>query len=83
MKKGLQTIGHWTPFAFCALISYIALYASRSLNAEWWMGPFLSFLPMCFFFVGAATWQTQKEVRELRKQVTDLQAKQVSSHATA
>ena len=83
MKPTLQTIGHWTPFVFCALISSIALYASRSLNAEWWMGPFLSFLPMCFFFVGAATWQTQKEVRELRKQLADLQAKQIGSHATA
>ena len=30
---------------------------------------------MCFVFVGASTWQMQKEIRLLRKQVTDLQTK--------
>lgn len=83
MKQSLHSFGHWAPFAFCALISSVALYASRSLNAEWWMGPFLSFLPMCFFFVGSATWQMQKEVRELRKQVAELQGKQTGLHAPA
>jgi hypothetical protein len=80
VKQTLQTIGHWTPFAFCTLIS---LSASRNLDEAWGMGVFLSFLPMSFFFVGAATWQMQKEVRELRKQVMDLRAKQVSSLAVA
>jgi len=44
---------------------------------------FFSFLPMCFIFVGAATSQMQKEIRELRKQVVDLQTKQSSSHDVA
>jgi polyhydroxyalkanoate synthesis regulator phasin len=38
---------------------------------------------MCFFFVGSATSQMQKEIQELRKQVADLQSKQVSSHDAA
>jgi hypothetical protein len=83
MKQTLQTIGHWTPAAFCALISFTALSASSSPDAGWWKPAFFSFLPMCFFFVGSATWQMQKEIHELRKQVTDLQDRQVSSHAAA
>jgi hypothetical protein len=43
---------------------------------EWWKPMFFSFLPMCFFFVGSATWQMQKEIRELRRQVAELQDKQ-------
>jgi hypothetical protein len=50
-----------------------------SLTSSWAI-PFLCFLPMCFFFVAAVTSNMQREIRELRKQVTDLQAKQVSSH---
>lgn len=83
MKQTLQTVGHWTPAAFCAFISFNALSASGSSDAGWWKPAFFSFLPMCFFFVGSATWQMQKEIRELRKQVTDLQDKQVSSHVVA
>jgi len=77
MNQTLQTIGHWTPAAFCAFISFTALsaYASGSPDAGWWKPAFFSFLPMCFVFVGASTWQMQKEIRLLRKQVTDLQAK--------
>ncbi len=79
MKQTLQSIGHWTPAVFCAFISLTALFASSSHpDAGWWKPAFFSFLPMCFFFVGSATWQMQKEIRELRKPVTDLQSKQVS-----
>jgi hypothetical protein len=75
VKQVLQTIGHWYPAAFCAFLSYTALFASRNPDAGWWKGPLLSFLPMCFFFVGHETWKLQKEIRELRKLVTDLQGK--------
>jgi hypothetical protein len=80
MKQTLQSIGHWTPAAFCAFICFLALFAApHTGNVEWWKPAFLSFLPMCFFFVGAATWQMQTEIRELRKQVVDLQSQQTSS----
>ncbi len=84
MKQTFQTLGHWTPAAFCAFICINALFfAPKDVNVEWWKPVFFSFLPMCFFFVGSATWQMQKEIRDLRKQVTALQNKQVSSHDAA
>ena len=83
MKQTLQTLGHWAPVAFCAFICLIVLFTPSSGNIEWWKPVFFSFLPMCFFFVGAATSQMQKEIRELRKQVADLQSKQASSHDAA
>jgi hypothetical protein len=44
---------------------------------------FFSFLQMCFFFVGSATSQMQKEIQELWEGVADLQSKRVSSHDAA
>ncbi len=70
-----QTLGHWTPAAFCAFISLTALFASTASDAGWWRPAFFAFLPMCFFFVGAATSGMQREIRELRKQLTELQEK--------
>jgi hypothetical protein len=83
MKLTLQSIGHWTPAAFCAFISFTALSESGSPDAGWWKPAFFSFLPMCFVFVGSATWQMQKELRESRKQLTDLQAKQTRARVVA
>lgn len=78
--KTMKTITHWIPAGFCAFICLLALFfAPGSPGSEWWKPVFLSFLPMCFFFVGVVTSQTQREIRELRKQVSDLQNKQVSS----
>jgi hypothetical protein len=77
MKQTMQTLGHWAPAAFCAFICLNSLFlAPVTPGVEWWKPMFFSFLPMCFFFVGSATWQMQKEIRELRKQVAALQDKQ-------
>ena len=71
-----QKISHWIPAAFCAFICLNALFfAPTSPGVEWWKPVFFSFLPMCFYFVVAEISQMQKEIRELRKQVTDLQSK--------
>jgi hypothetical protein len=78
IKTMKQTLGHWIPAAFCAFISLIALFASSGPDAGWWRPTFFAFLPMCFFFVGTATSQMQREIRELRKQVVELQAKRVA-----
>jgi hypothetical protein len=40
---------------------------------------FLSFLPMCFFFVGIATSNMQREIRELRQELDDLRREQLKS----
>ena len=72
-----QLVRHWIPAAFCAFISFIALCASVGSDAGWWRPAFFAFLPMCFFFVGAVTSQMQGEIRELRKQLAELQEKRV------
>jgi len=72
-----QAIAHWVPAAFCAFISLIALFASSGSDAGWWRPAFFAFLPMCFFFVGAATSRMQSEIRDLRKQIVELQGNAV------
>jgi hypothetical protein len=80
MKQKLQALGHWAPAAFCAFICLNALFFTPGTRGvvEWWKPVFFSFLPMCFFFVGCAMSQMQRELRDLRKQVADLQGKQAS-----
>lgn len=70
-------LAHWIPAAFCAFLSLIALFASSGSDAGWWRPAFFAFLPMCFFFVGAATSRMQSEIRDLRKQIVELQGKAV------
>ena len=65
---------HWIAPAFCAFISVIAMAASVG-NAESWRPAFFAFLPMCFYFVAVVTSQMQVEIRELRKQLAELQPK--------
>ena len=72
-----QLIVHWIPAAFCGVISLLALFTSTNPEGGWWKPVFFSFLPLCFFFVGAATSSMQLEIRELRKQLTDLQEKKI------
>jgi hypothetical protein len=72
-----QALAHWMPAAFCAFVSLIALFASSGADAGWWRPAFFAFLPMCFFFVGAATSRMQSEIRDLRKQLVELQGKAV------
>ena len=75
----MKTISHWIPAAFCAFISLIALFAStRSPDPGWWRPAFFAFLPMCFFFVGSATTQMHRELRELRQRITELEQKRAS-----
>lgn len=75
----MKTITHWIPAAFCAFLSLIALFAFvRSPNFGWWRPVFFAFLPMCFFFVGSATAQMHRELRDLRKRLTDLEQKTAS-----
>ncbi len=72
-----QTVSHWIPAAFCALISLTAIFASVGSDAGWWRPTFFAFLPMCFLFVGAATSRMQREIRELRDQIAEMHKNQV------
>jgi hypothetical protein len=75
----MKAITHWIPAAFCAFISLIALFASvGSPDPGWWRPAFFAFLPMCFFFVGTATTQMQRELRALQQRLTELELKRVN-----
>jgi hypothetical protein len=75
----MKTINHWIPAAFCAFISLIALFASiNSPDSGWWRPAFFAFLPMCFFFVGSATTQMHRELRELRGRIAELEQQKAS-----
>lgn len=68
---------HWVPASYCAFISLIALASTVTAVAypgasAWGMPAFYSFLPMCFFFVGAITTQQQKEIDSLRQELAQL-----------
>lgn len=71
----MKPISHWMPAAFCAFLSLMALALQTVSDSRAWQPAFFSFLPMCFFFVGATTSHMQREIQELRKQLTDLQEK--------
>jgi len=73
--KPMKPISHWIPAAFCAFLSLMALVMQSDSSTGAWQPAFFSFLPMCFFFVGANTSAMQREIQELRKQVNDLQEK--------
>ena len=75
----MKTINHWIPAAFCAFISFMALFASgSSADSGWWRPAFFSFLPMCFFFVGSATTQMYRELCELRRRIAELEQRSSS-----
>lgn len=72
----------WLSAGFCAglsaccLIAYLALqFFVQSDPSSAWVVSFLSFLPMCFYFVGAGMAQMQREIGELRQQLAEIQGK--------
>jgi len=73
----MKHIRPWIPAVFCAFISFQALSSSSRPAGGWWEPVFLSFLPMCFFFVGLATFQLQREIGELRQKLAELEQKKL------
>lgn len=73
-----QKIGFWIPAAFCGFVSLIALFGSATLDGRWWQPTFFAFLPMCFFFVGSSMTQMQRELRELRQRLSELEQKKLA-----
>jgi len=75
----MKSITHWLPAAFCAGISLIDLAASVASSKSGWGHPvFVAFLPMSFLLVGTVTIRMQRELRELRQRLTDLEQKKGS-----
>jgi hypothetical protein len=78
-----QKFVHWLPFAFAVFLCYSALWRLSGSDIKAWEPAFYSFLPMCFFFVGAITFRMEREIRELRDAVASLKANETSSNAAA
>lgn len=72
-----QKTQHWVALFFCACLGLIVIVTSLLFSTSLPVGmiPFLCFLPMCFFYVGLTTSSLQREIRELRQKVSDLQSK--------
>jgi len=60
------------PFAFAIYLCALPLNQIAPTGLKYWEPAFYSFLPMCFFFVGAATYLGRRELRELRAIVGSL-----------
>lgn len=68
---------NYVPAVFCAFLSLMALAGLISAAAGSSYGnfgaiPFIAFLPMCFYFVGAITNDARREIQDLRQQIIDL-----------
>lgn len=75
-----NSIHPWIPAAFCAFISliplsapFITLLTPFELSDTWWRPAFFAFLPFCFFLAGMVISQMQREIRDLRKQLEEVQ----------
>lgn len=67
----------WVAAGFCAALSAMTIVTDLSLSFINHTNSnlpivFLCFLPMCFFFVGAAVSDMRNQIRELREQVATL-----------
>ena len=68
----------WMPFAFCTVLSAMALVKPlllRDKSDHLAITGFLIWLPMCFYFVGSVIARLQNDVRDLRRQLADINGK--------
>jgi hypothetical protein len=72
----------WTAAWFCALISALTFFGD--LGTAFFTSqpphlgsliPFLGFVPVCFYFMGATASRQQAELNDLREQIAALKAK--------
>ena len=62
----------WIPTAFCVFLCVFAVVAwARSNAPSIWEPIFFSFLPICFVFVAINNSQMQREIDQLRQQVSE------------
>lgn len=73
--RARQAILPWIPAAYCTLISFMVFFPSGPRDLSSGQIMFFCFLPMAFIFAGFAMREFQAQVRELRKQVVELEDK--------
>jgi hypothetical protein len=77
-----QKVAPWLPAVFCAFLSIMALFFSTGIVGkaltESWRPAFFAFLPMCFYFVGANIYGMNREIRELRQKLADMEEKKAN-----
>ncbi len=83
-----EKLGPWLAAIFCAILSTITIVTGLGLRfATGIVDPmpiaFYSFLPMCFFFVGAYLSKLQRENRELRSRIEALTIGGEDQHSAA
>lgn len=64
-----QVISFWTPFLMTGLLC-VMLYWNK--DASW--SAFVCFLPMSFFFIGAAFMEMHGNIRKLEERIKTLEA---------
>ena len=70
----MKSYSNWVPTAFCAALVLTGMVTHFVYYPAEWPISFFAFLPLCFFFVGANTTALNREVRDLREQVSRMQA---------
>lgn len=74
--RKMSICAFWAPFVFCAALSGIVLGCFAHGTGEAVLPVFYSFLPMAFFFVGAASHASHRELKELRFRLDKLESHQ-------
>lgn len=52
----------WVPAGFCAFLSLMSLGIQVGFQSNAWVGVFLPFLPLCFYFSGVSVWHLRQEI---------------------
>jgi hypothetical protein len=74
MKKAALFMLPWLAFVSALYLCYSTLEHIPPSRARYWEPAFYSFLPMCFFFAGAAIYVMGRDIRELKKKIAELEA---------
>ncbi len=74
--RKMSVCAFWVPFVFCAALSGIVLGGQLAFgtSSEAVLPVFYCFLPMAFFFVGAASHTSHRELKKLRLRLDKLES---------
>jgi TRAP-type C4-dicarboxylate transport system permease small subunit len=78
----MKAPSRWIATAFCVFLCIFALVAwARSNSPSLWEPIFFSFLPICFVFVAINLSTMQREIDQLRQQISGLRERAASTTA--